>query len=410
MKQNIIHRILRRFTYLKSSVIYQFSQEIIYSWILKAFSHFFPSKIDNKLIILSSIGGNAFVDNTKYIFKYLVKHTRYKVVWITKSDEDYNKLSKEGYNVEHKFTLQTIKLLRRAKFIFTTHGMLDILPIKLSPKTIFVLTWHGVQNKRNSSEHGPIKYTKWARYFKLSIDNNNFIDYFITPSGTRKDKRLIMNYFQITPDKIITTGYPRNDILFSKDPNLNRDLRNRFEIPNEIERIILYAPTFRDNLLTAKFPLTKSELIDLNNLMKDTNSILIMKAHMAEQTIEFKSLSNIKKAPQNADIQELLYITNILITDYSSVYCDFLLLNRPIILFTYDYDHFMKYGRGFYYNFKEIAPGPLIFTTKELFNAIVNISKINENYEARRIKTRKIYHKYVDGKSTERLLKFLKII
>ena len=170
-----------------------------------------------------------------------------------------------------------------------------------------VSTWHGVQNKRNSSKHGPIKYTKWAKYLNLTTVNNNFIDYFITPSGTKKDKELIANYFQISPKKIITTGYPRNDILLSKDPNLMRDLRNKFEIPYGIERIILYAPTFRDNLLTAKFPLSKSEIIEFNTLMKDTDSLLIMKAHLAEQTIEFKSLSNIKKSPQNADIQELLY-------------------------------------------------------------------------------------------------------
>ena len=135
-----------------------------------------------------------------------------------------------------------------------------------------------------------------------------------------------------------------------------------------------------------------------------------MKAHMFEQIIEFKNYSNIKKASKNTDIQELLCITDILITDYSSVYCDFLLLDKPILLFTYDFEEFMKKGRGFYYDFKQIAPGPLLFTGKELIKAIKNVNNIEKDFEERRLKTKRLYHKNIDGNSTERLLKFLKII
>jgi len=137
---------------------------------------------------------------------------------------------------------------------------------------------------------------------------------------------------------------------------------------------------------------------------------LLLKAHLYEKKNKFKKISNIKSVKKDTDIQELLFISDILITDYSSVYCDYLLLDRPILFFTYDYEKFMKRGRGFYYDFKNIAPGPLIFTGKELIKAIKNISKIDEMYKTKRLKTRLIYHKFVDGNSTERLLKYLKII
>jgi len=407
---SIFNKILSRFTFLKSTKLYQFTQEIGYSFVIKTISKLFSNKIDANLIILSAYGGRAFIDNTKYIFQYLVKNTEYKVIWITNSRNLLEELKAKGYQAVYKFELNTIKLLRKAKFIFTTHGVFDVLPIDFSPNTIFVCTWHGVQNKRNSSTHGPIKYGKLAKYLKMKIVNDSFMDYFVTPSGTKKDKKLIVNYFQISPKKILATGYPRNDILFSKDLELKTQIRKKYKITNNFKRVLLYAPTFRDNSFTAKLPFNQEELIELNNVLKSSNSILIMKAHMFEQIIEFKNYSNIKKASKNTDIQELLCITDILITDYSSVYCDFLLLNKPILLFTYDFEEFMKKGRGFYYDFKKIAPGPLLFTGKELIEAIKNVHSIGKDFEERRLKTRRLYHKNIDGNSTERLLKFLKII
>lgn len=407
---NLFTRILSRFAFLRATKYYLFFQEIIYGSLVKVFSSFFSNKVDKNLIILSAYGGKAFTDNTKYIYKYLVDKTNFKAIWLTNSHELLNKLKAKGYNAQYKFNLSTIRLLRRAKYVFTTHGVFDVLPINFSPETTFICTWHGVQNKRNSSLHGPNKYTKLAKYLNLTSYNDNYMDFFITPSGTKKDIKLIENYFQIPPTKIITAGYPRNDILFIEDSDFIDKLKARYKIPNYIEKILLYAPTFRDYSFKAKLPFTKEELIEFNDQLRVNHSILIMKAHMFEKIIEFQNFSNIKKAPKNTDIQELLAITDILITDYSSVYCDFLLVNKPILLFTYDYERFMEEGRGFYYNFKKIAPGPLLYTGKELINAIKNIDQIDKEYEDRRLKTRKIYNKYVDGNSTERVLKYLKII
>ncbi len=406
----VFNNLLKKVDFIKTTKMYKFFQEILYSSVIKIFSRFYSDDVDDKLILLSTYGGNAFIDNIKYIFLYLKKNTEYKPIIITSSQNLLKELNAKGYTVINKFSLMTIRLLRKAKFIFTTHGVFDVLPIDFSPDTIFVCTWHGVQNKRNQTSHGPIEYNKFAKLCKLKIVNEDYMDYFVTPSGTQKDKKLIVNYFQISPRKILSTGYPRNDILFNETPKFKTNLRNKYKIDNEIKRIILYAPTFRDNNFTAKFPLSKDELVELNNLLKASKSFLIMKAHMFEKVVNFKDYSNIRRAPQNADIQELLYLTNLLITDYSSVYCDFLLLNRPILFFTYDFKQFMEKGRGFYYNFEKIAPGPLIYTGRELIDAVKNIDEIDKKYKDRRLETRNLFHKYVDGNSTERLLKVLNII
>ena len=144
--------------------------------------------------------------------------------------------------------------------------------------------------------------------------------------------------------------------------------------------------------------------------MKETNTILLMKAHVSEKTIKFNKLSQFFNIPKGSDIQELLYITDVLITDYSSVYCDYLLLNRAILFFTYDYGYYQTQNRGLLYNLKVMAPGPLLYTGKELINAIKNIEKIDKDYELKRKRINNYFNKHKNGKSTEKLLRFLKII
>ena len=129
-----------------------------------------------------------------------------------------------------------------------------------------------------------------------------------------------------------------------------------------------------------------------------------------EEIITFKDLRSIKIVRKDSDIQELLLITDILISDYSSVICDYVLLERPILLYTYDYDEYINH-RGIYYsNLEDIAPGPLIYSFKELIDAIRNIEGRFNKYKLKAKEIRNYFNKYHDNKSTERLLKFLKLI
>ena len=168
----------------------------------------------------------------------------------------------------------------------------------------------------------------------------------------------------------------------------------------------MYAPTYRENF-TTKEPFNSEELIKLNKLCEETDSLFLFKAHISEEVIKVRNLKKLLVVRKDADIQELLLISDILITDYSSVYCDFLLLNRPILLYTYDYEEYMG-GRGLYYdNFEDVAPGPLLYTVNELIDAIRNIRDIKKDYETKALKLNNYFNRYKDGKSSERLLNFL---
>ena len=111
---------------------------------------------------------------------------------------------------------------------------------------------------------------------------------------------------------------------------------------------------------------------------------------------------------RKCDLQELLLISDALITDYSSSMVDYLLTMKPILLFTYDLDDYIK-ERGFCYNFQDVAPGPLLFNGEEFIEAIKHIDKIDIEFKEKRKKLRDMFNKFVDNKSTERICDFLKI-
>ena len=151
-----------------------------------------------------------------------------------------------------------------------------------------------------------------------------------------------------------------------------------------------------------------TDLKKLKSLLEEINALFLIKAHKFVKEINLEDFHNIKLVDKDADIQELLLIANTLITDYSSVIFDFLLLDRPILLYAYDLDDYSKTW-GFYYNLEEIAPGPIFYNAEDLINGIKNLDKIDKEYREKRIEIRNIFNKYIDGKSIERILNFLNI-
>jgi CDP-glycerol glycerophosphotransferase len=188
-----------------------------------------------------------------------------------------------------------------------------------------------------------------------------------------------------------------------------KQLKKKYNIPSDINRIILYAPTYRE-IISNKEPFKSEDLVELNIICIETKSIFLIKAHINEKIINFRDFKNIRLIRKDADIQELLLISDILISDYSSVICDYVLLDRPVLLYTYDYDEYISH-RGIYYKkLEDIAPGPLLYTAEELFNAINNIDDIYKQYKSKAKKVKNYFNKYQDGNSSERLLRFLKLI
>ncbi len=411
MITKFFEKILSKVKFYTIARLLRIHPHFFFDLVVYHFSKFFRGNVDDKLIILGGNYAKYFGGNTKYLYIYLKENTDYQLFWMSKSLELNKKLEKQGIKTIYAYTLKAIKMLRRARAVFVTHGTIDVLPIKFSPRTVHVQTWHGGDIKiiGNNPYAAKYIYSKWAKLLRLKLRDHEYVDFLVSQSRAKRPLEILSEAFRYPLERIIPTGYPRNDIFFSKEKDLKVKLRMKYNIPSYINKILLYAPTFRPDF-EAKFPLNNENLVKLNQYLLETKYLFLMKGHIKERTISFKDLENIKTIGLEADTQELLYITDILITDYSSIYCDFLLLNRPVLLFTYDYKKYEK-ERGFYYDhLEEIAPGPLIYTGEELINTIKNIQVLEKQYESKRLELRDYFNAYNDGKSSERLLRFLKLI
>ena len=401
---------LERYSFLKKSNFYKVLRDIVIPFCFKFVSKVFRSKVDENLIIMGAYSGNSYMDNTKYLFEFLNKRSNYNVVWFTKSRGLLVELRNKGYNVVYALSLDAVKLLRRARFIFLTHGVYDVLPIDFSPKTEIIMTWHGTVIKDITEDFdATYSYKKWVRILKLKSYPNQYIDYVLTPAKEKYEHEILTSAFKVTSDKILDLGYPRNDILLKFNNNLEfkQKLREKYGIPDNIKRVILYAPTFRD-AGSLRFPFKNKDLENLNTILEERDSLFLFKGHAYEKKINFGELKHINLVRKPSDIQELLIISDLLISDYSSVIFDYLLTMKPIILFPYDLEIYTK-GRGLHYDLRDIAPGPIVFEVEKLIEAIRNVEKLDSEYRDIREKVRDRFNKHHDGKSIERLLKFLNI-
>jgi len=408
MNLNFLFRILNKFDFVKQTQLYEFIRTIIFPFVLKKISKFFPSKVDDRLIVLGGYGGGAYLGNTKYLFEYLNKHSDYKLVWITKSHEVLNEVRKKGYQAVYSYDLEAIRLLRQAKFIFITHGYEDVLPIEFSSDTIIIFTWHGTPIKIvNRNIDNSYIYSKWAEIFHIKLKYDEYVDFMLTPTRDKREHEILSESFKLSPEKIIAVGYPKLDYLFDKDKDFIFKLKKSYIISESYDQIIFYCPTYRESFML-EFPFKPEQLKKLNNFLEQTNSLFLIKAHMLVKNINFKGYKNIKVISKEANIEDLYLITDLLITDYSSTMLDFSLLNRPIILYPYDLQEYLN-KVGLLYKLEDIAPGPIFINTDDLINGIKNISTIEKDFEEKRNLIRDKFNKFRDGKSTERILNFLNI-
>ena len=209
-------------------------------------------------------------------------------------------------------------------------------------------------------------------------------------------------------EKVIITGYPRNDILFNYELYQMESIHETLETDN-YNAIILYAPTYRE-LNTLINPLADKDWRYINEKCADNNILFLIKQHPYANSINFsETLSNVKDISSKlSDIQELLYLTDILITDYSSVMFDYSLLNRPIILFIYDYDDY-KNNVGFYIDLNDFDDLLIIKEKDAFLKLFSNVELlINRSLPAGYKRFVKKYNKYQDGNSSARIFEYLK--
>lgn len=206
-------------------------------------------------------------------------------------------------------------------------------------------------------------------------------------------------------EKIIKPlGISRTDVFFCKEYIENAYIKIQKIFPqSKGKKILLYAPTFRGRVSSAE----TSTKLDIGLLKQsfDKDYVLIIKHHPLVKNIpcipeEYQSFA--MDCTNNMAIDELLCITDICISDYSSLVFEFSLFEKPMIFYAYDLDDFNEW-RGFYYDYSELTPGPVFTKNEEIVEYIRNIDSLYDKSKVRNFKEK--FMQSCDGKSTERIYK-----
>jgi CDP-glycerol glycerophosphotransferase (TagB/SpsB family) len=376
----ITDRIIRYFTYIINLPLYYIS--------------FFIPKNKN-IWVFGAWFGEKYADNSKALFEFVNRHDKeILTVWLTQSQTVFRFLKQKGMNVHYTYSLKGYYYSAIAKFVFVSTGMHDVNRF-VSSNNIKVQLWHGTPLKKIMNDVGDVLINrKLLLLFKKIFMPFDFNSYKYLLSSAYNINDSLNSAFLDKIENIIVKGYPRNDQLFSCKK----------------ESVITFLPTHRGEGNGGIQQIFNSfDSIKVNSFLIKNNYKLVIKPHFYDldnvNVVESKTISVIK---EDIDLYELLSKTDILITDYSSVYFDFLLLDRPIIFTPFDMKEYINKDRELYYDYDKVTPGPRCMDWNEVMNEIEKLMNGEDNYRGERKKTNNYFNKYQDGNSSKRVYEFFK--
>lgn len=352
---------------------------VVHRWITnqKVYKNNCNNERDYKIWIFGEWFGKKCSDNVMYFANYVAKHgdQNLKLFWLCNNGVDTSDLN-EKIEVVDRLSDRAVAIQKLAGVAFMNQGYGDFSDSgdNYLGNAITVNLWHGVMWKRIGFDSFPSNLL--STIYINSIKKPKQFSYYCSPSEVYKN--IFSRAFRTTLENAIDVGLPRNELFFdsrkimsAKEKLLVRMREMGLDLPDDI-KIIAYMPTFRDGNKRS-FSFTDINNEDLERTLAEHNCFIIQKAHEVNVNrgvgygIEAnKRVINIDNIPP----QELLASSDILVTDYSSCFFDYLLLDRPIIQFIYDYDYYRNSDRGLYYEYERVDCGAIVKDTDSLINAI----------------------------------------
>lgn len=331
----------------------------------------FISPRDEALWVFGSNGGEAFSDNSKYLFQYVdAEREHIRAVWLSRSEPVVAELREAGYEAHRTESLRGRWISLRAGTAFVSHGMPDVNRW-CSGGARTVVLWHGVALKRIGWDG--YKRRRLGERLKGHLKEKLFdrYDWLIVPSEAMVEP--FSSAFHMPPDRVLPLGYPRNDALtgvLPPDVESGEDRAGEYEQLWELREegtTILYAPTKRSE--TDQRVADHLRLAELDDWLAERDAHLLLKPHPAEPIELEGEFPRIVEIPQELDVYPLLEGADVLLTDYSSLYFDYLLLDRPVAFYPFDLEAYRS-SRGFYLEYDEVTPGPVATDFDGLLDAL----------------------------------------
>lgn len=343
-------------------------------------------KIDPNLVLIVPNTGSTFSGSPKDIYDYMQSHDVYR---------DYNCVwaFNDPQKMAEQYNLRTVKFDSLSYFLTSLKAKYWITDINVErglhykkKETIFLNTWHGVALKKIGNDD-----PKSARYDYSDLD-------FLCVSGNY-DKKVFSSALNAPESSFLECGMPRNDRLFKTTEKEKQELRQQMDIPND-KKVIIYVPTWRDSTDNGKsFGLKIQADFEKWERELSNDYVLLFRAHSRTTSLmnlEFNEF--IRDYSTYPDLNDMMIVADVLITDYSSVVFDYAILGKPFICFGYDYEAYLQ-ERGCYFDPEEEYPGGVLRTEDQVIDKLLNMDITKESQNTLFLKER--FMNYTHGNATQ---------
>jgi CDP-glycerol glycerophosphotransferase (TagB/SpsB family) len=368
-------------------------------------------KPDLNLVLFGAMNGKWYGDNSRHLYEWIICHRPdLKPVWMTSNIMVYRDLILQKKPTALLWGGGFIYLLRARVGCFT-NSLRDISvdPFVIHKQLNLIALRHGRSVKRirfarlhhKISDKEAAERCRESELIRFAVSTSEFI------SDIQEE------CLKIGRNKHVVTGYPRNDHLLCP-PEEDRKLWDEFLDELQPQKVVLYAPSWRHGRNhTRFFPFDDFDKGDLVSFLESRNILLLLRPHVAELShlslkVFLESLSGSSKFIRFSshevfpDVNTILPFVDFLISDYSALFHDYLLLDRPLLFVPYDYEEFSK-KNGFLYDYYENLPGPEITNYSYLCKKLDELLCGEDLYKNKRRCLLDKIHAYQDDKSSERV-------
>jgi CDP-glycerol glycerophosphotransferase len=350
--------------------------------------------IRRRTIVFESHLGKQYSDNPKYIYEELRRSgAKYTAIWSYAG-------SPSGFPKDAKLVRRNswayYRALARAHYWIDNQGFPR--GVTKRPQTTYIQTWHGSAYKLMGSDSPEIKRGTQGQRNRHQQMVDRF-DYFVVRS--EHDAATLVKGLGVRAE-LIRSGYPRNDALVTG--GAGDALRKKLKLTDD-RKVVLYAPTFRAG--PNGRPEKRFELpFDVERFAKELGEthVLLVRPHYLSSAVLPPSLRGTARSVADVhDVTSLLQITDVLITDYSSVMFDYALLDRPMLFFAPDLEDYVR-SRGSYFDLTEEAPGPVIRDEDQLFAALADLDGVGTRYAKQRKRFAENFGEYDQGTAAKQIV------
>jgi CDP-glycerol glycerophosphotransferase (TagB/SpsB family) len=378
--------------------------------------------------VFGSWYGLRFADNPKYFFFYChtLKDSPVKAVWLSKNPDVVRAVRALGLPAYHRSSPRGLWHALRAGVYLLDCRLSDVHAMA-SRGALKVNLWHGVPLKKIERDIDQADHTinlavrgTWFQRLYYKVRRPELTERYDSILATSDEiAHRFSGAFGVERERIIVAGYPRTDGLLAKTPSpflpaAERAIVAEFEEHARAgRRVLFYMPTFRDwgNTSDRVIPIDWERL---NHALSAHGGVLYCKLHPNDRAglPDLSALTSIRFLPSSVDPYPLLRHTHALISDYSSIFFDYLLLDRPVVFYPYDLDAYRTRSRGLYDDYEGVTPGPKAYDSAELERLLTGLLSSYDEHVAEhapeRAAVRDRFFAHVDDRASARLFDALR--